>query len=208
MTALLVAMAISAALNWWSRWVEDDRLEMLTKPLTTVLAIGVAVAGDGAPLVTALGVGALVLCLVGDIALLPAVDRFVVGLGAFLLGHLVFIPMFVALGLDRPELALVAALWLLPILALAGARIVVAAGRADAALRVPVTAYLGVISAMALVGWATGVGAALVGAASFVVSDTILGWRKFLGGPRWMSPAVMVTYHVALAGLALSVGAG
>ena len=41
---------------------------------------------------------ALVLCLAGDVALLPKVDKFVVGLGSFLLGHLAFIGLFVHRG--------------------------------------------------------------------------------------------------------------
>ena len=45
---------------------------------------------------------------------------------------------------------------------------------------------------------------ALVGAAAFVVSDSILGWGKFVGARRWTSVAVMMTYHVALGGLALA----
>jgi uncharacterized membrane protein YhhN len=207
-TALLVAFAVVAALNWWSRWTGNDRLELVTKPLATVLVIGVALTAGGEPLPTALAVAALVLCLVGDVALLPAVDRFIVGLGAFLLGHLVFVPMLIVLGLDRPDLAVVALAWLVPVDVFAGWRIVVAAGRADPGLRVPVAAYLAVISTMALVAWATGIGVALVGATSFVASDSILGWRRFVERRRWMAPAIMATYHLALVGLTMSLAAG
>lgn len=208
MTVLLVAVGIVAALNWWSRWTDDDRLELVTKPLVTVLVMGVALTAGGEPLPTGLAVTALVFCLIGDVALLPAVNRFLVGLGAFLLGHLAFVPMLVVLGLDRPDLVVVALAWLVPVVGFAGRQIVGAAGRSDPRLRRPVAAYLAVISAMALVAWATGIGFALLGATSFVVSDSILGWRKFVGGGRWMAPAIMATYHVALVGLALSVTAG
>jgi uncharacterized membrane protein YhhN len=61
-----------------------------------------------------------------------------------------------------------------------------------------------VISMMTVAAWATGRPAALVGAGAFVASDSILGWGKFVGQRRWTSVAVMVTYHVALGGLALA----
>ena len=73
----------------------------------------------------------------------------------------------------------------------------------------PVQAYLAVISSMAVVGWATGRPAAIAGSALFVTSDAILGWRQFASsstsrGRSWMPLAIMVTYHAALVGLALS----
>ena len=53
-------------------------------------------------------------------------------------------------------------------------------------------------------GVATGRPAAIAGSALFVLSDSILGWRQFVGPKRWMPLAVMVTYHGALLGLALT----
>ena len=44
----------------------------------------------------------------------------------------------------------------------------------------------------------------LIGVTAFVVSDTILGLEAFVLKRRWMPLAVMVTYHTALIGLALS----
>jgi uncharacterized membrane protein YhhN len=81
----------------------------------------------------------------------------------------------------------------------------VAGARAqDASLAVPVQAYLAVISSMAVVGWATGRPAAIIGSTLFVTSDAILGWRQFVNARPWMPIAIMVTYHAALLGLALS----
>jgi uncharacterized membrane protein YhhN len=197
--ALLVALAVVGAANWWSRATDDRRTEAITKPAFTVLAaVLCAVHGEGAPMGIAL-LG-FALCLIGDVALLPAVDRFIVGLGAFLAGHLAFIVAFVAAGLDTPWLALVAAVLLLPVLGGPGRRILAASG----ALKGPVTGYLVIISAMGVVAWATARPAAMVGAAAFVTSDTILGWGRFVGERRWMPVAVMVTYHAALTALALS----
>jgi uncharacterized membrane protein YhhN len=197
--ALLVAMAVVGGTNWWSRWRDDRRVELVTKPLFTVLAaVLCAVHGEGAPMVIAL-VG-FALCLGGDVALLPAVDRFIVGLGSFLAGHLAFIVAFVAVGLDEPWLAPMAAIVFFPVIAGPGRAILAGSGT----LKGPVTGYLVIISAMAVVAWATGRPAAMIGAAAFVASDTILGWGKFVDERRWTPVAVMVTYHAALTALAVT----
>ena len=171
MTAVLLgALVVVGLANWWSRARDDRVVEAITKPTFTVLAaVLCGVRGDGAPMTIAL-VG-FALCLIGDVALLPAVDKFIVGLGSFLAGHLAFIVAFVAAGLDDVWLAPIAAVLLVPVLARPGRRILAGSG----ALRGPVTGYLVIISAMAVVAWATGRPAAMIGAAAFVASDTILG---------------------------------
>ena len=68
----------------------------------------------------------------------------------------------------------------------------------------PVLAYLVVISLMAIAAWATGEPWLMAGAALFVASDTILGWRNFVNRRPWMPLAVMVTYHLGQAGLVAS----
>jgi hypothetical protein len=42
---------------------------------------------------------------------------------------------------------------------------------------------------------------AIAGAALFVTSDAVLGWRQFVGQAAWMPVTVMVTYHLGQAGL-------
>ncbi len=208
--AAVVAFLVVAVLNWWSRWTDDDRLELWTKPLATVLVGVVAVlagaAGDQPGVVVVLTVVALVFCLAGDVALMPQVDNFVAGLGAFLVGHLVFIAALAASGIDAPWLGLVALVVLGPVLALVGRRIVGAARRDRPELAGPVVSYLIVISAMAVVAWTTRDPWPIAGATLFVTSDSILGWRMFVGEKRWMAVAIMVTYHGALLGLALAAG--
>jgi len=61
-----------------------------------------------------------------------------------------------------------------------------------------------VIMSMAVVAATTGNAWGIVGAIAFVLSDTLLGWRAFVAEKPWMALAVMVTYHAALVGLALS----
>ena len=199
--------AVSAGLNWWSRLGDRRGVEMVTKPLATI-AIGtmaLLVAADDVPTaaLVAAAIG-FVLCLAGDIALLPAVDRFVVGLASFLAGHLAFVVMFVILGLDRWWLGLIALMGAAAIAGFLGRPIVLGARTNDPGLVAPVRGYLTIISAMAVVGWATGRPAAIVGSSLFVLSDSILGWRQFVDRQRWMPVAIMVTYHGALLGLALT----
>lgn len=210
LTAAVIVFLLVAAANWWSRWTDDDRLELWTKPLATILVIVVAViagsGGDQSATVVTLTVVALVFCLAGDVALMPQVDRFIVGLGAFLVGHLVFVVALAAAGLEQPLLAAGAAVLIGPCIAVVGRHVVSGAQAKDPALTGPVVAYLTVISAMALVAWATGNTAAIIGATLFLISDSILGWRKFVSQARWMAVAIMVTYHGALLGLALAAG--
>jgi alkenylglycerophosphocholine/alkenylglycerophosphoethanolamine hydrolase len=81
---------------------------------------------------------------------------------------------------------------------------VLSAGRRQPKLQLPVAAYLVVISAMAVFGWSTGLGWVIAGTTLFVLSDAILGWGEFVKDRPWMSLAIMVTYHGAIASLALS----
>lgn len=197
-----IATAIAAIANWYSRWKLNIRVELISKPLTTVGAIAIAALAGGPRPATVVAIIALTLCLVGDVALLPAVDQFVVGLAAFLLGHVAFIVMFVQRGLDRWPIAGVAVAGCVLLLGTAAVPIVF--GAATKGFGVPVRAYLVVISSMCVVGWATGNWLIMVGATAFIVSDSILGWGQFVAERSWMHLAIMVTYHVAIVSLALS----
>ncbi|MBI5089046.1 MAG: lysoplasmalogenase [Actinobacteria bacterium] len=207
--AVIVASIVAAAAalaNWWSRWRDHNGVELVSKPLATI-AIAVLAVLVGHDVRTGALVAAIVgfaCCLAGDVALLPAIDRFVVGLASFLAGHVAFVVMFVLLGLDRWWLGLVAVVGVAGVASLAGRHIVRGARASDPGLAVPVQAYLAVICSMAVIGWATGRAGAIVGSAAFVASDAMLGWRQFVRSRPWMPVAVMITYHGALTGLALS----
>lgn len=203
-TIVLLVTVIAALVDWWSRVAARDRVEQWAKPLTTVGVIGLALVSGGSPDEITWVVIALVLCLVGDVALLPRIDRFVVGLGAFLLGHLAFIVAFVVHGVDEIRLTGLAFVAAGLLIATVGMVIVRGATDRDRSLRTPVLAYLVVISAMAAVGWGTGSPWILVGSTAFVVSDSVLGWRQFVRPVRHGSLIVMVTYHLAIGSLALS----
>lgn len=205
---LLAATALAAITNWIARWRDNGGVEAWVKPLTTMFVIGLAIANNSEIKYSGIAVLALVLCLEGDIALLPAIDKFIVGLAAFLLGHIAFIVLFVRYGMPHRGLGAIAIGGAVVLAATAGRAIVRGAGRKEAALRIPVVAYLVVICTMAVFGWATGRGWVIAGTTLFVISDTLLGWGRFARDREvtdsWHSVAVMVTYHGAIAALALS----
>jgi len=200
---LLIAAIPPAVANWWARWHEQRPLEWITKPVVTSLVIAAAMALD--PRHEAMRwwfVVAFALCLLGDIFLMVSADLFVAGLAAFLVAHLVFVPGFVAGGLARPWLAVVALVLAVANGLTTGRGIVRGAGSKAA----PVAAYVVVISLMFVVAWWHGNGWSIAGATLFVVSDSILGRRTFLPGhdTRASAVTVMVTYHLALASLVLA----
>ena len=206
---LLLALALVAAV---ADWVAVDRevkaVELLCKPLTLVLLIGVALAldaDDGA--VQTWFVAALVLSLAGDVFLMledRAEGLFVAGLGAFLLGHLAYIGGMLVDGVVATRFGIGLALVAIAV-AVVGL-VVLRAVRAgpEPELTGPVTAYILVISTM--VACAIGVGhpAGVVGALLFYASDSLIAWNRFVRELPHGRLAIMSTYHLAQVGLVLS----
>ena len=205
MMAFVVVFAIAAGANWWSRWTDDRRTELWSKPLALIALIGVAVTLDPLdPAVRAWFVVALACSLAGDVFLLDGDRRFVPGLVAFLLAHvaytigLVVAPDWSWVGFGAGVVLMVA------LASTVGLRIVRAARRSEPVLGPAVSAYLLAISLMFCAAVASGNWWAIVGAGLFVASDSVLGWRQFVGSARWMPVTVMVTYHLGQAGLVAS----
>ena len=90
------------------------------------------------------------------------------------------------------------------LLAVVGPRGVAGARRHDAALAGPVVVYMVVISAMVVAAFGSTIAVAVAGALLFYASDATLAWNRFVQPFRWGNLAVMVTYHLGQAGLALS----
>lgn len=200
---LLACAGLAAAANWWSRWADHRPTELWSKPLTLIGLIGVAVALDPQDAsVRSWFVGALVLCLAGDVFLLGGERWFIAGLAAFLAGHVAYVVGFAVGEHWRAWSAAIAAIVIAAFALSIGRRIV--AGVDRGAMRWAVTAYLGVISVMLVVAAGAGNGWAIAGASLFVVSDSVLGWRQFVASRPWMPVTVMVTYHLAQAALVLS----
>ncbi len=199
---LAVGTALVAAVEWWAVWTERRPVRLVTKPLTLVLLIGVALVlepfDDG---VRAWMVAGLVLSLAGDVFLLGAERWFVAGLASFLLGHVAYV---VALQsqYDSATWLVVGVVVVAICVGAVGRRIVTALDHAGRREMVgPVVAYLVVISAMVVSAFGTAAPWAVVGALLFYASDATLAWNRFVAPMRFGPVAVMVTYHLAQAGL-------
>ena len=196
-----VALGVTALINWGSVLRGDHLVERITKPLVVLLLMGLAwslywegrVPGSP-PLLTV--IVALAFCLIGDVALLHATEtRFLVGLGAFLVAHLAYVWAILetvrAEGFPWP--VLVAVPFLAVLHAKAGRDIV----RHSGPQKGPVFVYQLVLFVLVLVAAGTGDWLLLLGCLVFVVSDTVLGYDRFVHERRWAPLTVIVTYHVA-----------
>jgi uncharacterized membrane protein YhhN len=179
-------------------------IEYVCKPATMVALAGVALTlhPDHAD-ARAWFVAALVLSLLGDVFLMLPKDLFVAGLSSFLLAHVAYV---VGLNLHggSPVSLLGAAVLVLAVDAVLARPVFEAVRRRHHELLVPVTAYVLVISAMVASALASGVALAAVGAALFFASDTLIAWNRFVRARPWVPLAIIVTYHLGQAGLALS----
>ena len=203
---LLVLMLTVAVVDWIAVHVQNKRLEYLAKPATMVFLIAAVLAMD-TPSTTARTcfVVALAFSLLGDVFLmLPDRERwFVFGLGAFLIGHLAYIPGLWALGVTAGPL-LVGLLIVVASMATLGRHIVTGVRGTEPKLAVPVTVYMLVISVMVASAIGTLRPAAIVGAVLFYCSDALIAWNGFIKEYAWGKVAIMVTYHLGQLGLALS----
>jgi len=203
--ALLGCAGVFAVGDWLAVARQDQRLEYVCKPAATGALIGVAATLDPSHGDTrAWFVAALVLCLAGDVFLMLPQDRFVAGLGSFLVAHVAFTVGFVLHGGSAGEYAIGAALVAVVTVPLS-ARFVGALRRGGhSGLVPPVLAYIAAIGVMV----ATAIGASnacgVAGAVAFMVSDSLIAETRFVGPRPWGRVAIMVTYHLALIGLVLS----
>ncbi|SDZ33971.1 Uncharacterized membrane protein YhhN [Amycolatopsis xylanica] len=201
-----LALAIADTLLAARRGTAARRARAATKPLlmpTLAVALGSRTAGQA----TRLTKGVLVAqacSWAGDVALLGKGGRaFLAGLGSFFVGHVGYIAAFGSARdrsapLRTPGTQAAAAL-----LAVAGPAMVVAAGRKDARMRIPVAAYTCVLATMFAASTrldpalpAESRRAIVAGTSLFLISDTILGIREFvLDQPSpAVDAAVMATY--------------
>lgn len=202
---LLGFAGLAASIDWVAVARDHEYLEYLAKPTATLGFLAVALAlepvhGD----VRTWFVVALVAALAGDVFLMLPGDRFVFGLGSFLVAQLLFA---VGFSLHAGTLAehaigvvIVAALALPLCRRFVGA--LRSAGRPE--LVIPVVVYIVAIGAMAATAIASGNGVAIAGALLFMASDALIAETRFVRDHRWGRVAIMVTYHAALAGLVLS----
>lgn len=207
LNALIAAAAVSALLAIAVEWRERRHPSFyLLKPLTTLLITGIALLAPTSSYQT-LVVAALLLSLAGDVCLMFEGNAwFMGGLGSFLLAHFIFVAAYLS-GLQAvlppwwAGLFLVYGmgffLWLMP---------------HTGTLKIPVMIYGGALMAMAVTASARWVSLhdgpallALLGASVFVVSDSALAVRKFVGSYRYAQALILSTYWMGIGLIALSV---
>lgn len=214
--------AIAAALFTRVAYIGRPFGKLCTKTLASVgfLLVGILCAcatplGPGRTSYTVFMLIGLILGLVGDVSLayqevFPRQKEryFLVGLGAFLMGHLFYIAAFAFLPQSGALWLLVAVLLFLALLC--AQRFF----RVDlGTMRLPVYAYAAVISIMAGLASGTAVGGqnlqgwlVCIAAWLFVFSDAVLALLYF-GRPRgrWLTAANLASYYLAQLLLALSI---
>jgi uncharacterized membrane protein YhhN len=188
--------------DWWAVAAERRDLERWLKPLTMALLIGVAatVGDPGGDVRVMLVIGA-VFGLVGDVALLSESESaFMVGLGAFAVGHLAYAAAALLIGFEGGW-ALIGVAFMLALLGFRFVTRIVPGARAagGGVLAGAVVFYACVISAMVVTAWGTTSAVAGIGAMAFAASDWVLGHQRFVGPLPGGRLAVMIPYHVGQA---------
>lgn len=201
---LFTAFGVVAVGDWWAVAVDRRRSEYILKPAALAILIAAALVLDpGSDARRAWFVVALVFSLAGDVLLMIPGDRFVAGLGAFLVAHLAYIGGLSGDGgggLDLAVAGLAVAVVAVPL----SIRIIGGVGEKAPRMRGPVAAYIVVISAMVVMALATGEVWTMAGALLFYGSDALIGWSRFVGAVPTGRVSIMVTYHLGQAGLVAS----
>jgi uncharacterized membrane protein YhhN len=203
--ALLVVAGAFAVGDWAAVGRGHRAAEYVCKPgaTTALLAMAAVLAPEHSGQRSAFLV-ALVFSLIGDVALMVAGDKLVIGLGAFLIGHVAYVVGFALRGGDASDYAVGAAIVAIPAVVL-GARFVRALRRGGHdELTSPVLAYVLAIAAMVASAIAVGNAYAIAGAVLFFVSDSLIAEQRFVQPRRAVPVLIMVTYHLGQAGLVVS----
>lgn len=135
----------------------------------------------------------LFFCALGD----GLLHWFVVGLSAFLVGHLFYLT-----GFFRGWNYSVSRFWTIAPLAVFAAYMIWtfidALSTGDqSSLIVPVVFYILVITTMAWSAIMTGQKWIILGSLLFMISDSILAWNKFITDVPYSGPLIMLTYYSA-----------
>jgi len=138
---------------------------------------------------------ALVLCAGGDIALaLGQGQYFTIGLGLFLVGHIVYIVAFSRDFKARRSRIPIVLVLIAYVIAIA---VIMTPSLED--MMIPVYVYMVVITLMGIFAALRGPRSMLVlyGAISFIISDSILAINRFMTAVPGADYIVMVTYYLA-----------
>jgi uncharacterized membrane protein YhhN len=203
---VLLGVAAAFAVGDWIAVARDLLpMEYVCKPAATAALVGAAIALDPVHSDTrGWFVAALVLSLLGDVFLMLPGDRFVPGLASFLLAQLTFAVGFDLHAGSAGELAVGTAIVAAAAVPLASRFVRALLRSGHRALVGPVVAYMVAIGAMVTSAIASANEWGIAGAALFFVSDALIAEMRFVDERKWAPVAIMVTYHLALAGLVVS----
>jgi uncharacterized membrane protein YhhN len=202
--ACFAVALVFAALDWVAVATSRHSLEYVCKPGAALTFLATAIALDPVHNDTrAWFCVALAWCAAGDVFLMLPRDAFVPGLASFFVAQLCFAVGF-ALHVEVGGLVVGIAVVAVIVVPLAMRFVRALRVRGERALVPPVLAYVGAIGAMAATAIGTGVVVAVAGAGLFVASDALIGETRFVRPRPWGPLAVIVTYHVALALLVVS----
>jgi len=209
-TAALVIAVVLAVGDWIAVGRGWRRREYWCKPgATLALVVAAATLNPTYSDVRTLVVIALIASLAGDIFLMLPRDRFVAGLGSFLLAQVLYAVAFSLPGSSGRAYLIAAAVVVAAALP-AGLRVVNALAKANhSELIAPVMVYFVAISAMVISALASGNILAGVGAVTFLISDSLIAEDRFVKSRLVQNPAatrvaIMVTYYLAQIAIVLS----
>jgi uncharacterized membrane protein YhhN len=194
--------------DWYAVAAKHKPVEYVCKPLAALAFLACVLALDPTHTdMRAWFAVAIVFCAVGDTFLMIPRNAFVPGLAAFLVAQVCFTVGFALTRPDATDLAIgiVVVLAVSVPLAVRTARALRHAGRHGLVL--PVLVYVGAISAMVATSIGSGIVIGIVGAALFFASDALIAEQRFVTPRSWGPIAIIVTYHLALGGLVLSLTA-
>jgi len=202
---LLGVAAVFAVSDWFAVHRGAKALEYVSKPGATLALLGVTLAIDPVHSDTrAWFVVALVFALAGDVFLMLPRDLFVAGLGSFLVAQVAFGVGYDLHGGSAGEYV-IAVLLVGAVVSVLGTRFVGALRRAGhRELLVPVVVYMVAIAFMGVSAVASANVYGVAGALLFIASDSLIAETRFVGERPWGPVAIMVTYHLALTGLVVS----
>ena len=202
--ALLGVALVLAALDWVAVARRILPLEYVCKPAAALAFLATAIALDPASSASRTWCCvALGLCVVGDVFLMLPRDRFLPGLVAFAAAQICFAVSFARQDPTGARLVIAVAL-VVPGVVILARRFVGALVGAGARSMVPaILLYVAVIAAMVVSAIAGGTAIGIIGAVLFLTSDSLIAEQRFVSPRSWQPLAIIVTYHLALAGLVL-----
>ncbi|GIO24612.1 lysoplasmalogenase [Oceanobacillus sp. J11TS1] len=138
-------------------------------------------------------IAALTFCMIGD----ATIHWFLIGLTAFLIGHVLYTIGF----LQQWRFSFPRSLSAIPLLLFAiwiGYQLVDnLQENGETMLILPVIAYIGIILFMAFTAIMTGNRWAILGSILFIISDSALAWNMFISSFTAANEVIMITYYSA-----------